>query len=134
MNILGYTKDGSIRIEYDGNEMLVPDDMANRHRRMIADWESEGNTIPPYEPQALPLASLTRRQLRLGLLANGITTADVEAAIAAISDPMDRAIAEIEWADASTYERDHPLIEQVGTVLELTPEQIDTMWTAALLL
>lgn len=83
-------------------------------------------------PPPPPLAPLTRRQLRLGLLSNGITTADVEAAIAAIPDPMDRAVAEIEWADASTYERDHHLIEQVGSALGLTHEQIDTMWEAAL--
>lgn len=85
--------------------------------------------MPPQEPK---LAPLTRRQLRLGLLTNGITTAAVEAAIAAIPDPMDRAVAEIEWADASTYERDHHLIEMVGGVLGLTHEQIDTMWGEAL--
>lgn len=84
--------------------------------------------------RASRLMPLTRRQLRLGLLTNGITTSDVEAAIAAIPDQMDRAVAEIEWADASTYERDHPLIEQVGTALGLAPEQIDVMWGGALLL
>jgi hypothetical protein len=26
--------------------------MGNRHRRMIAEWEAEGNTIPPYVPPA----------------------------------------------------------------------------------
>lgn len=26
--------------------MTVPDDPANRHRQIIADWEAEGNTIP----------------------------------------------------------------------------------------
>lgn len=133
MNVIGYTESGSIRIDLHGTEMVVPDDMGNRHRVMIAEWESAGNTIPAYEPPPPPpLAPLTRRQLRLGLLANGITTADVEAAIAAIPDPMDRAVAEIEWADASTYERDHPLIEQVGGALGLTQEQIDAMWESAL--
>lgn len=135
MNVIGYTESGSIRIDIDGAEMLVPDDMSNRHRVMIAEWEAAGNAVPAYEPPPLPpLAPLTRRQLRLGLLTNGITTATVEGAISAIPDPMDRAVAEIEWADASQFERDHHLIEQVGTALGLTPEQIDTMWEAALLL
>lgn len=129
-----YTEAGSIAVSIDGAEMFVPDDMSNRYRQMIAEWEASGNTIPAYEPQPQPLEPLTRRQLRLGLLANGITTTDVEAAIATTPDPMDRAVAEIEWADASTYERDHHLIEQVGTALGLTPEQIDTMWEAALIL
>lgn len=134
MQVLGFNEFGSIQIELDGVQMSVPDDPSNRHRVMIAEWEAAGNTIPAYEPAPVMLAPLTRRQLRLGLLANGITTTHVEAAIAAIPDAMDRAVAEIEWADASTYKRDHPLIEQVGTALELTPEQIDTMWEGALLL
>lgn len=132
MNVIGYTESGSIRIEVDGIEMTVPDEKANRHRVLIAEWEAEGNTIPAYEPPPVTLAPLTRRQLRLGLLANGITTAAVEAAIAAIPDEMDRAVAEIEWADASTYERNHHLIEMVGGALGLTQEQIDTMWEEAL--
>lgn len=134
MNVIGFTESESIRVEIDGIEMNVPDDMSNRHRQLVAEWEAAGNTIPAYEPQPQPLAPLTRRQLRLGLLANGITTADVEAAIAATPDAMDRAVAEIEWADASAYERDHHLIEQVGTALGLSPEQIDTMWETALAL
>lgn len=52
MNIRGYTKDGSIRIFFDDAEMTVPDDMTNRHRQMIAEWEAEGNAIPPYAPPA----------------------------------------------------------------------------------
>lgn len=132
MNVIGFTEGGSIRVELDGVEMNVPDDMSNRHRQLVAEWEAAGNTIPAYEPQPQPLVPLSRRQLRLGLLANGITTADVEVAIAATPDAMERAVAEIEWADASTYERDHHLIEQVGTALGLSPEQIDTMWETAL--
>lgn len=52
MNVLGYTKSGAIRVIFAGdeNESMVPDSMANRHRQMIAEWEAEGNTIPPYVP------------------------------------------------------------------------------------
>lgn len=54
MNVIGYTESGSIRVIFEGdeNEGTVPDDMRNRHRRMIAEWEAEGNTIPPYAPSA----------------------------------------------------------------------------------
>lgn len=55
MQIIGRTESGAIRIGIDGIEMLVPDAMANRHRQMIAEWEAEGNTIPPYiEPSPIP--------------------------------------------------------------------------------
>ena len=53
---------------------------------------------------------------------------------AALPDAADRAVAEIEWEYASQFERDHPLIEQVGIALGLSPEQIDTMWQEALAL
>lgn len=41
-------------------------------------------------------------------------------------------IAEIEWNDAGAFERMHPLLNQIGGALDLTPEQIDAMWQAAL--
>lgn len=42
----------------DGREIDVPDDMANRHRRMVAEWVDEGNTIAPADPPT----PLTRKQ------------------------------------------------------------------------
>lgn len=73
MNVIGYTETGMIRAEFDDTEILVPDDMGNRHRQLIAEWEfdEEGervNTIPPYvaplrrSRQFLALASGWRRQ------------------------------------------------------------------------
>jgi len=95
--------------------------------------DDEGNEIVEGPPDGGPPPTpvLTRRQLRLGLLANGITTAQVEAVIAAIPDEIDRETAQIEWADATAYERGHPLVDQIGDAIGLTPEQIDTMWADA---
>lgn len=86
---------------------------------------------PEPEPQPQAIQPLTRRQLRLGLLYAGISTSQVEDAIAAIPDPTDREVALIEWQDATIYERSHPLIDQIGSALGLTPEQIDAMWADA---
>ncbi len=44
-----YIKDGSIKATIDGVKMTVPDDIANRHRAIIAKWEDEGNNIKAYE-------------------------------------------------------------------------------------
>ena len=42
----------SIKVVIDGETCFVPDDMDNRHRQVIAEWEAEGNTIEPYvEPE-----------------------------------------------------------------------------------
>ena len=70
-------------------------------------------------------APITRRQLRLWLLRKGKTDADVRAVIAAIPDPTQRAAALIEWEDATTYERGHPLIASLGAALGFTAEQMD---------
>jgi hypothetical protein len=89
---------------------------------------------PEPEPELLPpdpLRPLTARQLRLGLVLHGFNLSSVDAAIDAIEDPTDREVARIEWEYATTFERSHPLINQVGTALGLTPEQIDDMWVEA---
>lgn len=58
MNIIGYSKDGnSIRIEIDGAEIFVPDDMGNRDRQLIAEWEEKGNVIPLYSDSTEPVPS-----------------------------------------------------------------------------
>jgi len=98
------------------------------------DWAAlmaSGIPIAPYEQPEPPLGPLTARQLRLGLVAAGFSLGDVEAAIDAIEDQTDREVARIEWEYATTFERSHPLIEQVGAALGLTPEQIDAMWAEA---
>ena len=48
-----YTELGSIIAIIDDQEMVVPDDMTNRHRVMIAEWEDAGNEIEPYVPDPL---------------------------------------------------------------------------------
>jgi hypothetical protein len=78
-----------------------------------------------------PMPVLTSRQLRLGLVLHGISLSSVEAAIDAIEDTTDREVARIEWEYATTFERSHPLVNQIGAALGLTPEQIDAMWTEA---
>lgn len=100
--------------------------LENQGRRALVGGVLVEVDAPILTPLSPP--TLTRRQLRLGLLANGITTAQVEAVIAAIPDEIDRETAQIEWADASTYSREHPLVNQIGAAMGLTPEQIDVMW------
>lgn len=81
---------------------------------------------PPPEPVVLP--PLTRRQLLLGLLAIGITGADVEAQIGLIEDPQERAAAMIEWQSAGLYNRDHPLVADLALAFDLPEGQVDDLW------
>ncbi|MDV2968923.1 hypothetical protein RZ532_23390, partial [Nitratireductor aquimarinus] len=59
------------------------------------------------------------------------TLASVQAAVDGIADPTAREIAQVEWEYATTFERTHSLISQIGTALNLTPEEIDVMWSAS---
>ncbi len=97
-------------------------------------WDgSEWVAPPPLTPEAIRSAMppLTARQLRLGLISNGITLAMVRANIDAIADPLERETAQVEWDYATQFVRTHPLIVQIAADLSLTPEQVDTMWQAA---
>lgn len=74
---------------------------------------------------------LTARQLRLGLVSNGFSLAEVSTAIDALPEGAERDKARIEWDYASFFERAHPLIAVVAVALGISAEQIDLMWREA---
>lgn len=87
---------------------------------------------PPSDAERRALMPvLTRRQFKLGLLENGISAQTVLQTIEAMPDGIDKEVARIEWDDATSFERLHPLVSSIGGSLGLTEAQIDAMWTAA---
>lgn len=94
-------------------------------------WDGEVFTPAPPEPLPVP-ASCTRREGQRALLVHGHLD-DVEAAIAAISDPFDRRDAQIEY-DAATWERANPFLQQMWAQLGGTPEQLDDLFRMAVTL
>lgn len=124
---------------YTCDYVVRPDDnfgLAPVIRDAVSQWIADGKPVDPYTPPPpeetrASMPPLTSRQLRLALVMNGIALSDVESAIAVIEDAQQRAIAEIEWEYATRFERTHPLIDQLGEALGLTPEQIDDMWQEA---
>lgn len=81
-------------------------------------------TEPKPEDVRASMPTITARQLRLALLSR---LDDVESIIEASND---RAL-QIEWEYATTFERLHPAIVSIGAALNLTPDEIDTLWTDA---
>ena len=89
-------------------------------------WMAQQPPAPPPVP-----AAITARQLRLWLVRNSYTLAQVEALIDALPEPQ-RTEARIEWQDATQFERGHPLLRQLaGALLGLDGAALDQALDAA---
>jgi hypothetical protein len=75
-------------------------------------------------------ASVTRRQARQALLLAGLLD-DVPAALAAIPDPIQRALAQIEWEDSQVFERQRPLLVSLASALGLDEDALDDLFLQA---
>lgn len=110
-----YTEYGLIVATLDGQEMTVPDDMENRHRIMLAEWEAAGNVISAYvpEPEAPTLISIPAVTLW-----ERMTEAEGEQVEAAMQSQPFR-IRQI-FTTAQTYRSDHelwPLLQHMAAEL-----------------
>jgi hypothetical protein len=74
---------------------------------------------------------VTPRQFKLALLDIDVYPEDVEAAIATIEDRKLRTAAQLEWREALTFRRDHPLLAQIAPLLGATDEALDALFLAA---
>lgn len=81
-----------------------------------------------------PVPALTRRQFRLALVTNGFALADIEALINQIEDDMQRQIIQIEWQDATVFERNNSSLFAMAALMGLSSAQIDELWAQALTL
>lgn len=84
----------------------------------------------PAEQPAIVPQSVTRRQARQALLLAELLD-DVEPAIAAIPDPVQRRMAQIEWEDSLEFVRTRPLVIQIGAALGLDEEALDALFIHA---
>lgn len=83
------------------------------------------------EEIAQTLKSLTRRQFKLALLDNNLTSS-IETLINSIGDEVIKARIEIEYNESTTFERLNPSVVLMLQSLGLTVEQVNTMWISAL--
>lgn len=82
-------------------------------------------------PPPVP-ASVTARQAEQALLLAGITKEMVEAAIAAVPDPVQRGLVSAEWRRSQTFERHRPsLVALATTALGMTTAQLDQLFIVA---
>lgn len=131
MEIHGYTETGSIDATIDGLRMTVPNDMANRHRQMVAEWEAAGNTIPAYVAPEAPIPPLPRLRFWLAAAEAGVTIEGVRARVAAIPDPIERSRATAFVEFAEVYRRDDPLLIAMAEAEGINSVQLDALWAWA---
>jgi hypothetical protein len=82
------------------------------------------------EPAVVP-ASVSARQIRLWLIRHGISLSQVDAAIEAIPDQLQRDSVRVEWDYAPYVERTHPMLIPLAEALGLTAEQVDQAFIEA---
>lgn len=123
----------SLRIAcVDGFVVSAPWPCETWHNGPIQEWLAAGNEIAPAttisEEEALAQwrnsASVTSRQGEQQLIIAGLDE-QVEAAIDAIEDPLQRKLTSAWYRRASTWERMNPEFIALGQALGLTDEQMD---------
>ena len=104
----------------------------------LSEAEAYQSTIPgaqlitveePDPPEQF--APITARQIRLQLLTFEITEDMIVTALGTLPSPTKEA-ALIEWGFSSSFERTHPLVDVVGTMLEWSVEDLDGLWREAI--
>lgn len=98
------------------------------------DAEQPGEIVPgviewPDTSPVVP-AKVTRRQARQALLLAGKLDL-VQPAIDAMTDPTQKAMAQIEWDDSQDFERSRPLLIALAYAIGLTDEDIDNLFIQA---
>lgn len=74
---------------------------------------------------------LTARQLRLGLIRNGISLDAVTTMIAGIEDPMVRDEALVYWEYSMNINWNHPMTQALMSMLGIPQESMAIMWMTA---
>ncbi|CUU81790.1 Uncharacterised protein [Campylobacter hyointestinalis subsp. hyointestinalis] len=110
----------------NGATEIAPPNEPNMHYRFI-----DGSWVgTPIEIHLFKVSKITLRQTKLILNQIGLLSW-VEAYINSIEDEQLRATAKIEWEYANDVERTNPLIATLQTGLNLSDEQVDTMFEQA---
>lgn len=108
---------------------------------MILQWIVDHPEFPitPYvepEPPTIEeiraaMPQLTKRQIRLALINNGIMPSQAQSIIDAMPSGIPREKFNVEWNDSERFRRLSPTAMTMLSALLFTPEDIDTLWMAS---
>ena len=113
-------------LDYQGNiigTMTLPDDTTD------AEWTA---ALAVYaQPPMIPtIPDVTPRQMRQALVLSGVNLSSIDAAIATLPQPA-QSLTQIEWDYSLAFERNNPLVAQIGVMLGWTSAQLDALWLFA---
>jgi hypothetical protein len=113
-------------LDYLGNkvgELELPDGTSEEV------WE---NRLALYAkvPNSDPIQDITPRQIRQALILSGISLTDIDTALNSLPEPT-RSLAKTEWGYSISFQRNRPLVSQVGVMLGWTSQQLDDLWKFA---
>ena len=130
---LEVTQDGcTITPNMDGVVDLIKDLNCDKGKILNALSQFNPDYVWAVTYEKPPLKPLTRRQFRLALVMNGFALADIEALINQIEDDMQRQIIQIEWQDATVFERNNSSLFVMAALIGLSSSQIDEIWSQGL--
>ena len=125
--VYAFESDGSQDFLITDDFVLMSDDEADRHcypEKYLSDEEKEAIKIASY-----PM--LTGHQFHMTLVMNNLEEA-AKQAIALIEDPMQRAIADIEFNKANGYRRMGTSVLFMQKELGMSDDELNKLWEQAL--
>ena len=81
-------------------------------------------------PPTVIFPDVTPRQMRQALVLSGISIEQIEIALSSLPEPT-KSLAMIEWEYSLAFQRNRPLVRQVGLLLGWTDQQLDELWRFA---
>lgn len=132
MIVHGYTQYGLIEITINDERYFIPDDMGNRERQMVAEWERQGGVIPPYVSPTVSIAPLPRAAFWLAALDASVTKSSVLASIELWPDGVEKERARIMVEEFQQYRIDDPVLQALAASQGISPVQLENLWIWAL--
>jgi hypothetical protein len=86
--------------------------------------------VPPQPPTRQIPSKISRAQGKAALIVRGLW-ADVLAYVSGISDPTEKALAEVALNDTVTWERSSPFLNTAAKVLGLSDAELDELFADA---
>jgi hypothetical protein len=104
----------------------------------IAALQAQPSVRPPLLPisdrqffQQAALAGIITQAEALGAVQTGAIPAALQTIVDAIADPQQKFAAQMILSGATTFERNHPLTQSIGSALGWTEDQIDQFFRSA---